>query len=123
MTPTTRPPEDVQETAWNTPSDRVRVAQIARKAALQTPGVVDLDSGTAGAFATVGGGIRIAGVTSAAAPEGGYDVVLRLVCEVVTLQPLAERVRLAVQTAARREQLELASVTIEIVDVREFEAA
>ncbi len=106
-----------QTAAASGPSERVRVAEIAREAALATPGVVRVDAGVAGRIATVGGGTRVPGVTSAVAPEGGYDLTLRLVCGLVELHPLAAGVRAAVQAAAGRAGLSAASVTIEIVDV------
>jgi hypothetical protein len=105
------------------PSDRVRAALLAREAALAEPGVVDLDAGIAGRFATVGGGTRVAGVTAAAAPGGGYDVAVRLVCEMVKLHPLADRVRTAIEAEAEFRKLSLASLDIEIVDVVESRTA
>ena len=99
------------------PSDRVRIAEVAHGAALATPGVVRLDAGAAGLITTVGGGARVRGVTSTVAPEGGYDLALRLVCAPVALHPLADAVRAAVQAATRRAGLIAATVSIEIVDV------
>ena len=101
------------------PSDRVRTAQIARETTLAMADVVDLDSGPGGRFATVGGGTRIAGVTSVVAPEGGYDVSLRLVCEMVALSPLTDRVRAAIHAAAVDAGLMVASVTILVVEIAE----
>ena len=109
----------MEQTESAAPSDRVRAAQLTRAAALAEPGVVDLDAGVAGRFATIGGGTRVTGVTAAAAPEGGYDVAVRLVCEMVKLHPLADRVRTAIETEAHFHKLELASLDIEIVDVVE----
>jgi hypothetical protein len=102
----------VEQTVASGPSDRVRLAQIARETALAVPGVVDLDSGPAGLCVTVGGGVRVAGVSSAAALEGGFDVSLRLVCELVALRPLADRVRAAIRTAATDAGLATQTVTI-----------
>jgi hypothetical protein len=101
------------------PSERVRLAQLARDVALKTHGVAGLDAGPVGAFATVGGGHRIAGVTCATAPEGGFDLSLQLVCELVPLRPLAGRVRRAIGIAALREQLAVQTVTIAVTDVAE----
>ena len=103
------------------PSPRVRLAQLARGAALATPGVVDLDTGPAGLFFTAGGGTRVSGVTCAVTPGGGYDVALRLVCELVPLRPVGERVRDAVQTVGAEENIEVQSVSVLIVDVAEPE--
>ncbi len=103
------------------PSSRVRLAQLARAAALAMPGVVDLDTGPAGLFLTVGGGARVPGVTCTAAPRGGYDVALRLVCELVPLQAVGDRVRDAVQTVGAEEHIEVQSVSVLIADVAEPE--
>jgi hypothetical protein len=105
------------------PSPRVRLAQLTREAALAIRGVDDLDSGPAGAFCTAGAGHRIGGVTCTTAPEGGFDVSLRLRCELVPLQAVAKRVRTAVQTAAAGEDLAVRSVTIVVTDVAEPEHA
>ena len=99
------------------PSPRVRLAQLARDAALATPGVVDLDAGPAGTFFTAGGGTRIKGVTCSTAPEGGFDVSLRLVCELAPLYAVADRVRVAVESAATEARLIVQSVTITIADL------
>lgn len=100
------------------PSPRVRLAQLARETALATPGVVELDSGPTGTAATVGGGTRVAGVTCAVAPDGGYDVSLRLVCALVDLPALAQRVRAAIgEAAAAVAGPRPSTISIEIVDV------
>lgn len=105
--------------AVGVPSDRVRLAALARDTALAVPGVVELDSAPTGLFATVGAGVPVAGVRCLAAPEGGFDLSLRLVCELVALHPLADRVRAAIEAAAAREKLTVQSVTITIADVTE----
>ena len=56
------------------PTPRVQLAQLARGAALGTLGVADLDAGPSGTFCTVGGGQRVAGITSAVAPPGGFEL-------------------------------------------------
>jgi hypothetical protein len=101
------------------PSARVRLARVAREAALASPGVAGLDAGTVGAFATVGGGHRVAGVTCSTAPEGGYDLSLRLVCELVPLHAVADGVRVAIERAATEAQLTVQTVTITVADVAE----
>ena len=82
-------------------SERVRLARVALTAALGVPGVQGADAGP-GDVAVTGTalGARLEGVTCVAAPTGGYDVSLRLVCGLVALHPLAERVRAAVMDAA-----------------------
>ena len=99
------------------PSVRVRLAELARETALATPGVADLDSGPTGLFFTAGGGTRVAGVTCAAAPHGGFDLALRLVCHFVPLHPVADDVRARIETAAALGGLEAETVTIEVTDV------
>lgn len=99
-------------------SPRLRLARLAYETALAAPGVLDTDAGPTGLHCTVGGGERLPGVTCVAAPGGGYDVSLRLVCELVPLRPLGDRVRDAVQTVGAEAGVEVASVTIEITGVR-----
>jgi hypothetical protein len=101
------------------PSDRVRLAQVAREVALAAAGVADLDAGPAGTFCTAGAAHRVAGVTCTASPDGGFDLSLRLVCELVPLHAVANRVRRRIQTAAGHQQLEVASITILIANVVE----
>ncbi len=98
-------------------SPRLTLAALARDTALAVDGVVALDAGAGGLFVTAGGGARVPGVRCLAAPEGGYDVALRLVCRLVPLHPLAETVRRAVAAAAAGTHLELATVTITVADV------
>ncbi len=99
------------------PSPRVELAALTRDVALAIEGVVGLDSGAGGLFVTAGGGVQVPGVRCVAAPEGGYDVSLRLVCRVVPLPALADGVRAAVVTAAAIAGLKLATVTITIADI------
>ena len=56
------------------------------------------------------GGERLEGVSCIAAPGGGYDVSLRLVCDLVPLHPLGELVRAAVGRAAATAGIELERV-------------
>lgn len=98
-------------------SDRVRLARFARDAALSVPGVADTDSGTTGVFVTGGGGQRVPGVTCVAAAGGGYDVAMRLRCELVPLPDLGARVKVAVRHAAAASGLVVADLRVEIVDV------
>ena len=66
---------------------------------------------------TAGGGQRIAGVTCVAAAGGGYDVALRLRCELVSLPELGERVKLVVRHAAAASGLAVSDLRVDIVDV------
>jgi hypothetical protein len=111
-----------QQAAHGAPSPRVQLAALARDTALAVDGVVELDSGAGGLFVTAGGGVRVAGVRCLAAPEGGYDVSLRLVCRLMPLPALADRVRAAVVSAAQVGGLQLATVTITVADVAVDEA-
>ena len=100
-------------------SDRLRLATLVRDTALTVTGVDGLDAGPTRTFVTAGAGEIVGGVNCVAAPEGGYDVSLQLVCELVPLHPLADRVRAAIKAAASDERLIAQSVTIRITDVVE----
>lgn len=104
------------------PSERVQLARAARTAALGIDGVVGLDPGPTGTFVTEGAGTQVPGVTCIIAPEGGYDVTLQLVCRLVALHAIGERVRTAVETAAVSAGIRAASVTVRITDVSEEKA-
>ncbi len=95
-------------------SERVRLARLARAAALRVPGVLGTDSGPGNLFVTVGGGERLEGVVCAAAKEGGYEVALRLVCGMVALPQLGERVKAAVSKAAATSPTQLTSVNVTV---------
>ena len=104
--------------AWHTESDRVRLARAARQAALAVRGVRAMDAGSAGSFMTgADDGERLQGVTCIAAPEGGYEVSLRLVAGLVALHPLGQRVRAAVVRVASFAGIELADVTVHFADL------
>jgi hypothetical protein len=99
-------------------SERVRLARAAHQTALRVPGVHGADGGPTGAFVTgADDGERLEGVRCVAAPEGGYDVSLRLMADVVALHPLGERVRAAVESAATHAGIKLASVSVHIADL------
>lgn len=99
-------------------SQRIRLARAARTAALLVAGVLGTDAGPSGAFVTQApDGELLAGVSCVAAATGGYDVSLRLVAGLVALQPLGERVRVAVSTAARIARIELGSVSVHFAEV------
>jgi hypothetical protein len=113
-----RQPAAVSE-PWHAESDRVRLARAARQAALTVRGVRAVDAGAAGMFMTgAGDGERLEGVTCIAAPEGGYEVCLRLVADLIALRPLGERVRAAVARVASFAGIELASVSVHFAGVR-----
>jgi hypothetical protein len=77
-----------------------------------------MDAGSAGAFMTgAGDGERLQGVTCIAAPEGGYEVSLRLVAGLVALHPLGQRVRAAVVRVARFAGIDLARVSVHFADL------
>lgn len=98
-------------------SERMRLARSALSAALGVPGVVRADAGTAGRFITAGGGERVEGVLCVAAPEGGYELSLRLVCHLVSLPTLGQRVQRAVQATGRRLGATIVSVSVHVADV------
>jgi hypothetical protein len=102
-------------------SERVRLARLARAAALRMPGVASVDAGPTGLFFTAGGGERLDGVTCVAASGGGYDVSLRLRCELVPLHELADAVKTAVSHDASLAGIALADVSVLITDVVEPE--
>jgi hypothetical protein len=112
----------VEQPVHGEPSPRLALAALARDTALAVAGVAALDAGTGGLFVTAGGGERVPGVRCLVAPDGGYDLALRLVCRLVPLPALAESVRAGVTAAAARAQLPLATVTITIADVVEESA-
>lgn len=104
-------------------SARVRVARLARDAALSVPGVTATHSGRSGRFVTAGDGERLEGVLCAAAPSGGYDVSLRLRCRLVPLRELAEQVKDAVTEVGAAARLTVARIHVDIVDVTSPETA
>jgi hypothetical protein len=99
-------------------SERVRLARVVRDAALRVPGVAGTDVGPLGAFMTgADDGERLEGVSCIAAPGGGYDVSLRLVCDLVPLHPLGELVRAAVGRAAATAGIKLERVGVHFAAV------
>jgi hypothetical protein len=99
------------------PSPRLRLARAAHDTALRVGGVVALESDADGRFAVVSGDERIDGVLCVATADGGYDVALRVVCGLVPLIELGERVRAKVREAATAAGLPLAIVSVHIADV------
>jgi len=102
-------------------SERFRLARLARGAALGVPGALGTDVGPAGLFITESGGERLEGVMCVATKSGGYDVSLRLVCALVPLLPLGERVRTAVESGAARAGIGLDSVSVHVAAVAGIE--
>ena len=98
-------------------SPRLRLARLARDTTLRVGGVLALDTGGDGRFAVVSGEERIDGLLCTATPEGGYDVALRVVCALVPLGALGERVREAVRETATAAGLPLATVSVHVTDV------
>jgi hypothetical protein len=103
---------------WRSEPQRIRLARAASQAALTVRGVLAMDAGPAGTFMTgASDGERLNGVICVAAPEGGYDVSLRLVAGLVALRPLGQRVRAAVVRVAGFANLELAGVSVHFADI------
>jgi hypothetical protein len=98
-------------------SERFRLARLARVAALGVPGVVAPDAGPVGGFVTVSGGRRLEGVTCMAAGGGGYEVSLNLVCRMVPLAVLGERVQRAVEAAGASAGIPVACVGVRIAQI------
>ena len=99
------------------PSPRLRLARAARDTALRVPGVLAVGCGADGRFAVVSADERIDGVLCVATADGGYDVALRLVCALVPLIELGERVRAKVRATASAEGLPLATVSVHVAGV------
>jgi uncharacterized alkaline shock family protein YloU len=70
-----------------------------------------------GLYLTAGGGQRLEGVVCVATKEGGYEISLRLIADLVPLPALSQRVQAAVRRAARTAGLALSSVSVEITGV------
>jgi hypothetical protein len=104
-------------------SERFRLAQLARAAALRIPAVTGTDTGPIGTFLTAGGGERVNGVLCVATKAGGYEVSLRLICSPVPLTALGEQVRAAVTRASQLADIPLDKVNVHIADVTETEKA
>ena len=99
-------------------SDRVRLARVAIAAALKVPGVLGAEAGPNGAFVTETAlGERLRGVICVAAPSDGYDVSLRLVCGLVALHPLGERIRAAVLRSATIAEITVQSVAVHFAEL------
>jgi hypothetical protein len=97
--------------------ERLRLARIARQVVLSVPGVHDLDAGAGGLHVTVAAGQSVEGVVCAAARDGGYEVAIRLIADVVPLQMLGGRVQDAVRRAARTTGVALSGVTVHVAGV------
>ena len=64
-----------------------------------------------------GDGERLEGITCVAAPEGGYEVSLRLTAGLVALYPLGDRVQAAVRRVANHTGVELARVSVHFAEL------
>jgi hypothetical protein len=100
-------------------SDRFRLAIIARDAALAVPGVVATDPGPQNVWVTGDHGERVEGVMCVAAAAGGYDISLRLKCELVPLLSLGSTVAETVRRAAGGGGYRVDDLRVEIADVAE----
>jgi hypothetical protein len=109
--------DESDQPAGPAPSTRVTLAELARDVALTTPGVVELDAGVGGRHATVGAGRRVPGITCAAAPGGGFDLGLRIVCSLEPLPAIADWLRQEIAIAAGRAGILVARIEIDIVDI------
>lgn len=99
-------------------SVRVRLARVALTTALGMPGVLGAQAGPLGTPVTeTSADERLEGVSCVAAPAGGYDVLLRLTCGLVALQPLGERIRAAVMRAAAIAGITVQSVSVHFADL------
>ena len=94
------------------PSDRVRLARVARAATLGVAGVVTTDSGPGGLYVTASGTERLDGIVCVAAHDGGYDIAVRLVAGLVPLPDLSERISAAIARAAATVGVPCSSITV-----------
>jgi hypothetical protein len=101
-------------------SVRLRLAAVARAAALATRGVVGLDSGRTARRMTASAGLRVDGVVCMALPDGRYQVSVHLVAAMVALRPLADAVRARVERDAALAGLadRLGRVDVAVEDVQ-----
>jgi precorrin-3B methylase len=103
-------------------SVRLRLAAVARAAALGTRGVVGLDAGRAGMRMTGSAGLRVDGVLCVALPHGRYQVSVHVVAAMVALRPLADAVRARVEhdaaVAGLADRLGPVDVAVEDVQAR-----
>lgn len=85
------------------PSPRVQLAEEALGAALSVDGVTGLHPGPlTGARVGAPGGAPLPGVTAIGRTDGRYDLALHLVARPTVFAELADRIRAAVEKAARR---------------------
>ena len=103
-------------------SVRLRLAAVARAAALATRGVVGLDAGRAGMRMTGSAGLRVDGVVCVALPDGRYQLSVHLVAAMVELHPLADAVRARIErdaaVAGLADRLGPVDVAVEDVQAR-----
>ena len=103
-------------------SMRLRLAALARAAALATPGVIGLDAGRTGMRMTASAGLRVDGVVCVALPDGRYQVSVHLVAAMVELHALADAVRARVErdvaSAGLSDRLGPVDVAVEDVQAR-----
>jgi len=99
------------------PSDRVRLTRAARDAALRVPGVVATDTGPMGLYLTTAGVERLEGIICAATNDGGYDISVRLIADLVPLPALSGAVAAAIERAAEWVGVPCSSVSVHFADV------
>ena len=99
------------------PSRRLALAQAALDAALGVPGVRGTDAGPFGVYMTAAAGQRLPGIVCAATRDGGYEVSIRLVADMVELPALGKRVMSAVRRAARTTGVSLDEVSVHFADI------
>ena len=98
-------------------SERLRLARLARDTARSVPGVIGVDADPMGLFITAGGDDRVPGVVCVATRDGGHEVVLRLVCDLMSLPESGEQVKTAVARAAAAAGIMLDSVAVHVAAV------
>ncbi|CAN5332844.1 MAG: Asp23/Gls24 family envelope stress response protein [Euzebyales bacterium] len=96
---------------------RVVIARAAAEAARAVPGVIALDAGSVGEFATYAQGTRVPGVRVAGEPPATVRVRVAVAFGEV-LPDLAERVRDAVLAALEDVGAGAAVVDVHVTDVR-----
>jgi len=95
-------------------STRVLIARLALDAALALDGVAGPEAGPGRVWTTPAGSERLDGVVVTAVPGGRYGVTLHLVCELVPLHPLADRIRERLARAVTATGLEEALGPVDI---------
>lgn len=85
--------------------------------------MVGMDAGPMGLMVTEGGGERLDGVTCVATRNGGYEVSLGVVCELVPLLAVGERIKTGVGRAAATAGIALESVSVHVAEIVDMGAS